>query len=301
MVFLLGRTGRADHRALLRRQFERPNVRNAVLLVLAEHPQPQDRRLFVEGLQSFDSGVVTACVQALRSLGSGADPEEFAVFLRTLRGLMGAPKPPAAASELWTLLREHALAERIPPELMPQELPPRTTLERLTEWVRQTLPQVAALVSGPVSGERLGELDALLERVPWEAGEARRGARLYRRLGCAQCHDGGRAVGPSLSGVAQRFSRRDLLIAIAFPNRDVSPRYQTIQIATAAGSLVTGVVVYESVDGLILRDGAGRTVRIEAEDIEARRVLPVSLMPSGLLQKLEPRDVADLYAFLRTL
>ncbi|MCH8829917.1 MAG: hypothetical protein IID45_10100, partial [Planctomycetes bacterium] len=49
------------------------------------------------------------------------------------------------------------------------------------------------------------------------------------------------------------------------------------------------------------RNGTNQTFRIEADDIEARRTLNQSLMPSGLLKGLKPQDLADLYAYLRSL
>ncbi len=108
-------------------------------------------------------------------------------------------------------------------------------------------------------------------------------------------------MGPDLSGVAGRFSRNDLFISIVVPSRDVSPRYQTMQIDTKSGKTYTGLIVYEAVDGLLLRNGTNQTFRIESKDIETRRNLPTSLMPDGLLKDLKPNDVADLYRYLQSL
>jgi putative heme-binding domain-containing protein len=108
-------------------------------------------------------------------------------------------------------------------------------------------------------------------------------------------------LGPDLAGVARRFSREDLFTAIAIPNRDVSPRYQTTLIQTIQGKVYTGLVIYQSVDGLILRNATNQTFRIEADDIEIRRTLNASLMPAGLLNDLKPRELADLYAYIRSL
>ena len=146
-----------------------------------------------------------------------------------------------------------------------------------------------------------GDLLARLEKVDWAAGDDERGRTLYVKRGCVQCHGGSRAVGPNLAGITKRFGHVDLFRAIAFPNRDVPPRYQTTLVVTTEGTQHAGIVVYESVDGLTLRDGENRTFRIEAKEIEARRRSPTSLMPSGLLKDLESSDLADLEAYLRTL
>jgi putative heme-binding domain-containing protein len=61
---------------------------------------------------------------------------------------------------------------------------------------------------------------------------------------------------------------------------------------------MTGVVVFESADGLIVQIGAAETRRIATEDIESTTPSPKSLMPDGLLRGLKPEDLADLFAFL---
>ena len=85
------------------------------------------------------------------------------------------------------------------------------------------------------------------------------------------------------------------------PNRDVSPRYQTTLIETKDGRIFTGMVVYEAIDGVVIRNAANQTFRIEVAQIESRKPLSNSLMPTGLLKDLKPGDYADLYAYLRTL
>ena len=124
---------------------------------------------------------------------------------------------------------------------------------------------------------------------------------MFEKQSCARCHGGHSALGPDLNGVTNRFSRDDVFTAIVLPNRDVSPRYQTTLIQTSKGDTQTGLVIYEAVDGMILRNSTNQTVRINPADIEARRVLSTSLMPSGLLKDLKPGDLADLYAYLATL
>jgi putative heme-binding domain-containing protein len=104
-----------------------------------------------------------------------------------------------------------------------------------------------------------------------------------------------------LSGAAKRFSKEDLFTAIAIPSRDVPARYQTTVVQTKDGKTFSGLVVYESVDGFILRNGTGQTFRIETTQVEEKRKSPVSLMPTGLLKDLAPQDYADLYAHLQAL
>ena len=149
--------------------------------------------------------------------------------------------------------------------------------------------------------EEAQKLLASLNEISWDNGDAENGRKLFERLACAKCHGGRRALGPDLTGVAKRFSRNDVFASIVEPNRDISPRYQTTSIETKAGKVFTGLIVYESVDGLLLRDAEHKTYRIEAADIESKHLQRNSLMPSGLLKDAKPGELADLYKYLQGL
>ena len=110
-----------------------------------------------------------------------------------------------------------------------------------------------------------------------------------------------RALGPDLTGVTSRFSRDDLFTAILAPSLDVSPLYRTTLFETRDGRILSGLVAFESADGVILQTGATTTVRIGTPEMAARRASDRSIMPEGLLQDLKPGDLADLYRYLQTL
>ena len=70
---------------------------------------------------------------------------------------------------------------------------------------------------------------------------------------------------------------------------------------TTDGRTYTGLIVYQSVDGLLLRDAEHQTWRIEADEIEMRVKQPTSLMPAGLLKDRSPQDLADLNSYMQGL
>ena len=96
-------------------------------------------------------------------------------------------------------------------------------------------------------------------------------------------------------------SRDDLFTAILQPSKDVSPRYRTTQLVTAKGKVYQGIIVYEAVDGVLILTGPGEALRITKTQIGDRRLTARSLMPSGLIDKLGDREIADLYAYLKAL
>ena len=92
----------------------------------------------------------------------------------------------------------------------------------------------------------------------------------------------------------------DLLGAIVFPNRDVAPPYRTTVFETRGGQY-TGIVAFESADGVIVQTGATTTIRLGNDEILSRRPSNLSLMPGGLLEGLSTTQLADLYQYLKSL
>lgn len=300
VVDFVGSAQTERSRQLIRPLFDRHDLRLAVLMVLAESPLPEDRQLFVEGLDSGPLEVVGACISALEKLlPFELDPRESVALVRLTR-------------RLGTDRSEFLLRERVVRILSRQAqtdhefvfgtvgfVPQSEVINRWTDWAISSFPEEARelLGSGQIDEE---SLRTRLEKIDWDSADSDRGEKIFRNRGCVQCHGNGSAMGPDLAGVTGRFSRDDLFIAIALPSRDVSARYQTVLVETKQGKTYSGLVVYESADGILLRNGVTKTYRIETRDIAAQRNLATSLMPDGLLKDLDDGQLADLYAYLKS-
>ncbi|NIP94361.1 MAG: c-type cytochrome, partial [Akkermansiaceae bacterium] len=153
----------------------------------------------------------------------------------------------------------------------------------------------------PPAGQiELSPFNERLARVDWESGDAGRGQTAYARFTCTACHSGNTRLGPDLKNIAKRFGRDDLFRHINEPNLAVSDLYKAIQITTREGTYV-GVPVYKSEAQTILETGAGETIRFSRHDILSERRPNQSPMPPGLLLAADQQELADLYAYLKTL
>jgi putative membrane-bound dehydrogenase-like protein len=300
VVFLLGESAAAEHRALIRSKLGEYPLRGAIVMALAQKPEEADRPRFIEGLESAQLEVVDACLSALEKLEPNQSAAEHFALVNALRRL-GSDK-----AEL--ILRERAakLLKRSTNEdfgFVAGEAgrkPQPEVIEKCSHWLEQTYPKEFARMTA-LGGDDSSQARQILAQVDWNTGDPSRGKKLFESRTCAQCHNGRTALGPDLSGATRRFSRDDLFTAILQPNRDVSPRYQTTMIETKGGKVYTGMIVYEAVDGIILRNATNQTFRFTPAEIEERRTLKTSLMPAGLMKDLKPTDFADLYAYLRSL
>lgn len=131
-----------------------------------------------------------------------------------------------------------------------------------------------------------------------------RGRLLFADAACASCHrystEGGGA-GPDLTGLAGRFTVRDLLESIVVPSKVISDQYGAVTIATSDGVVVTGRVVNLSGDSLSVCTNMldpNNQVHVDRHKIEEMKPSPVSMMPEGLLNTLKSDEILDLVAFL---
>jgi putative membrane-bound dehydrogenase-like protein len=297
VVFTIGESAEPDHIKLLREQLSNLSVRDAVLITIAEKATKEDREILLSGLESPQLNAVEACLKALIKLPRNSAAAEQFQLLAAARRLINDKREFQLRETAMRLLQNNTSQAhqfvfgeegyRLQPESM----------QRWQTWLETRYPDYHA----PSTSDSAQQILLSLEAVDWNSGDIDKGRRLFERLACARCHNGRQALGPDLKGVTKRFSRQDLFAAIAEPNRDISPRYQTTSIETKSGRVYTGLIVYESVDGLLLRDADHKTYRIEADDIEVKVRQRNSLMPAGLLKDTQASDLADLEKYLQEL
>jgi putative membrane-bound dehydrogenase-like protein len=280
-----------ESRALpvLRRLWDRGGLEEAILPLLARHPQPIDREKFLQGLRSPQRETVRLCLEAMERLPRRTEGSDVLGLVRTLRSLSDAPEDRTLRERLAQHLRDATGQKKLGADR-----------EVWTEWFTHTYPGLAAQLGG-TDGVDVDAWNKRLGAVEWSGGDADRGRAVFLKASCASCHSGAQALGPDLHGVTGRFSRADLFTAIVQPSKDISPRYRTTMIATNTGKIYQGMVIYEATDGVLLQSGPAATVRLAHVQIAARRFTDTSLMPAGLLDKFSDREIADLYAYLKSL
>ena len=300
VVRLLGQSDDPAVRALVRGAYERVDVRGSVVLELARRAEPVDRKRFVEGLASSSLEVVGGCLGALAKLPKRTAAGEQLALLGAVRRLGAAATEHGLRSRAVSLLRRNTGRRFGFVSGKKGRVAQSKAVAAWTAYLEAAHPEEARRLLGAAAASR-GGLKKRLADVVWTSGDVSRGKKVFANRGCVQCHQGRRALGPDLAGSAGRFSRTDLFTAIVLPNRDVSPRYQTTVVQTGDGRVYNGLIVYQSVDGVTLRTGTNRTIRLERDEIEYQARRPESLMSAGLLKGLDDRGYADLYAYLKTL
>jgi putative heme-binding domain-containing protein len=130
-------------------------------------------------------------------------------------------------------------------------------------------------------------------------GDPVAGAQVFKNV-CAQCHKihgEGQDVGPDIT-VNGRSDFDQLLSNVFDPSLVIGAAYQAVTVATAKGQFITGLVVEDNPQRVVLKLQGGKLETIARADIDQITVSQVSLMPEGLEKQLKPKEIADLFAFL---
>lgn len=132
--------------------------------------------------------------------------------------------------------------------------------------------------------------------------DVKRGKTLFQQT-CGSCHKmygEGEAMGPDLTG-SNRREVDYILLNVLEPSAEIQDDYRMVVINTRDGRTYTGNVVGENQRQLSLRT-VGRTepVLINKSTIQSKEVSSVSMMPPGLFEHLDERDIVDLMAYLKT-
>ncbi len=157
---------------------------------------------------------------------------------------------------------------------------------------------------GPGNSYSMSDLRRILRERENQPRNFEVGKNLYAAALCASCHtmgaEGGN-VGPNLTQAHTRFSTNEMLWAIMAPSDMISDQYAATKFTLEDGKVVTGRFVDEQ-DGEIYVNtnpyDLHQSIKIDADQVVSRENSPVSTMPPGLLNKLNPEEVADLMAYL---
>ena len=284
VVTLMGDLPDAERRPVLLNLWDRADLRDAILTVLT--PTPSDEDKFAIGLHSLNPEIVRLSATMLSPLTPTEKDGQLPAAVKALRRLTSDDKPARAA--VISLLQKRT-GEKFGDDP-----------KRWTEWIIKNRPEAAKLLATN-DGFDVVAWKKREAGIAWDQGDAVRGRAAFTKASCAACHDGGRALGPSLLGITKRFGVDDLLTSILQPSKDIPPRYRPLRITTTDEKVHIGMIVYEAQDGIILQTSADTSVRIAGASIASKRAVETSLMPAGLLDKLTDAEIADLFVYMKSL
>lgn len=298
--------------------FQDSRARQRALQIASEARAPRDNR--VEMIRALGELGHPDCVESLvRLIGSA----EEAIQLQALAALQRFNRPdiPKALLQRYPTLNGR-LKTRAVDVLLSRRMWARILLEavdrgnipakdiavdQLRPLAWHNDPQLDALVRrhwGTVAAgtpeEKLAEIRRLNNDLRAGVGDPLKGRELFRKQ-CATCHrlfGDGNVVGPDLT-FANRKDRDYLLVSLIDPSAVIRKEYLSYVAQTTDGRLLTGLLVEQTPQQIVLLDAKNERAAVARDKIESLRESPVSLMPDNTLKELKPAELRDLFRYLQ--
>jgi hypothetical protein len=142
--------------------------------------------------------------------------------------------------------------------------------------------------------------EAMLKPEAVRKGDLAAGRQLFAST-CGICHTFGYAgnqVGPGLAG--SNIGKLDYFLEnVLNPNGVIGKDYQLNVFKLKSGATMSGIVQFEDAQSFRLVMPGGAKFTVAKGEVEKREVLPMSLMPEGLLDALTKEQVINLVAYLQ--
>ena len=148
----------------------------------------------------------------------------------------------------------------------------------------------------PAREQVITQMRTLLRQSP---GDPVKGQAVYQKV-CGQCHKihgQGAEVGPDIT-LNGRSSFEQLLSNVFDPNLVIGADYQARIVLTTEGRVITGLLVEDSPQRIVLKVQGGKQEIIPRNQVEEFTVSKLSLMPEDLEKQYQSAEWVDLFAFL---
>ena len=107
-----------------------------------------------------------------------------------------------------------------------------------------------------------------------------------------------RCCAPGARSGSGRNDFEQLLSNVFDPSLVIGAAYQATTVATRDGRVLSGLVVEEGPQEIVLKLQGGKAETIPRAEIDERKLSTISLMPEDVEKELKPQEIADLFTFL---
>jgi putative heme-binding domain-containing protein len=270
-----------------------PERRAVVAMALAQNPDGENWDYLVRSLNILEDQTADEVVKALQTVRVATD-DPMAIRQLILLGVRAEAKD--ASFEPVEGLLEHWTGMQRPEKAA-------TTMKPWQKWYAKMYPDRPP-AQLPKDDESRWDFDQLVNYLDSDAGkfgDPVHGRTAFTKAKCNHCHqfgNYGEAIGPSLSGISRRFSKREILESILYPAHVVSNQYASKKVLTLDGRVLIGMVSSRSDQSIEVRDANNQITVVQESGID--QILPSnsSIMPSGLLDDLSLQEISDMMAYL---
>ncbi len=296
IVAVLARDGRESSMDYLRKIWDRnPERREPVAMGLAQDPAGKNWEYLVKSLPILEPGTARAVIRKLNTVDRTAEEPEY--FRQVI--MCGLQFQDKGADEAIRLLEKWTWTTQgdTPGDW-------KLTLKSWQAWFAESYPDYpeAKLPEEPEDSKwKFEQLNDFITGDEGRDGDPERGALVFQKALCDKCHrygDTGEAMGPDLTSLTKRFTRKEILQSVLFPSHIVSSQYAAKTLVMVDGRQIAGMVAPGPEGQKIVLKSDGEKESVREEDIDEVMPNKTSAMPIGLFDELTLEEIADLFSYL---
>ncbi len=241
---------------------------------------------------------------SLRGMAHYPHPSNANLILRAYPQLSDAQKQDALATLASRVETANRLLDGIQQKVIDRRDLSTYTARQLEALRDKAIRKRLATVWGVVrrtskdNKQRIAEYKSWLTTEFLAKADSERGRDLYRRT-CGSCHvlngEGGK-IGPNLTG-SDRSNLHYVLENIVDPSAVVAKDFQMSRVDTTKGRVITGLAQRQPNGSLIVQTPTER-VLIPAKEVDQITPSKLSMMPTGLFDRLTRAEIRDLVGYL---
>ena len=294
-IAVLGRSADEESMTYLREVWRHEtDRRNDVVLALAQKPDGPNWPYLISSLSELNDDTAGEVMSQLASVNQS--PREPKFFREAILTGYRLRKP---GTEPVNTLLKHWTGHEVDGSDW------QTIANQWAAWFNERYPDEPAIHFEDQATVGKYSVDQILSYMENEARPALRhsGMLAFAKAQCVQCHrfDGqGESMGPDLSAIGNRFSKRETLRSILHPSEIISSQYASKKILTVEGKQYLGLVSDNGTGLLVLLTDEGKKLTLTTDEIEEIAPTEVSAMPEGLLDNLTLEEINDLLNYLHS-
>jgi putative heme-binding domain-containing protein len=293
---ILARSGDEASMAYLRAIWERnPERREPVAMGLAQAPGGENWHYLIRSLPILEGMTVREVLRALQTVPQAPDDPEHLrqVILAGLRLQDQGAEDAIVLLQFWTGQNLGSDVEGW-----------KKKMAAWQAWFHESYPDCPEAVLPKDTEENKWIFDELLEHLRGDEGkngDSAKGRLVFEKATCEKCHRfGGRgeSMGPDLTTLSKRFTRKEILQSILHPSHVISSQYAAKTLLLIDGRQITGIVGPGAEGEKLVLKNDGEKINVPEEEIDELTPSRISAMPTGLLRELTLEEIANLFAYL---
>ncbi|MDX1965510.1 MAG: HEAT repeat domain-containing protein [Pirellulales bacterium] len=299
-VVALGKSSSSAANARLRALFEEhPDLRNDIAAGLAQqggdNPIHENYPLLVRALATAEGETARHVLTALAKFPA----QDVTPGLRRQVILLGLKLKNNGGREAIKLL-EHWSGQTLGQGGKNVE----QTLAEWQAWFAATYPdQPEAVLPVDTAGNKwtLAQIQARLQAGRTDERDLAIGGAIFEKATCVKCHrfgGKGEGIGPDLSNVGKRFTKKEVVESVLYPSQVISDQFAAKNVELKDGRVLVGLVAPAADGGLVVLQSNAEKVTVAAGEIESQSPSKLSAMPEGLFANLTLDEIVALLHYL---